>query len=118
VAIKEAFFAKGTEAALIEYFDKRRQLRDSVGGFTNLLGEPAGHLLGQNFREAGKAEKHASIHIDNLFHCRNQIAHEGQPTYKNKRGRLRRVDQSAAKEWFKAADRLFHWLTSRTQQVV
>jgi hypothetical protein len=107
VAIKQAFFDKATEAALSMYFDERRQLRDSVGGFTNLLSEPAQQILGQNFR---KTEKRACIHIDNLFQCRNQIAHEGQPTYKNKRGRLRTLDQAVAKEWFKAADRLFHWL--------
>ena len=110
VAIKQAFFNKATAAELSMYFDDRRQIKDDVGGFTNLLGKPAEHILGQNFREAGKAEKRACIYIDNLFQCRNQIAHEGQPTYKNKRGRLHTVDQPVVKEWFKAADRLFHWL--------
>ena len=38
VAIKHAFFDKGTEAALSNYFDERKQLRENVGGFTNLLG--------------------------------------------------------------------------------
>jgi hypothetical protein len=110
VAIKHAFFDKGTEAELSLYFDERRQVRDSVGGFTNLLGKPAEHILGQNFRKAGKAEKHACSDIDNLFQCRNQIAHEGQPTYRNNRGRLHPVDQAIVKTWFKATDRLFLWL--------
>jgi hypothetical protein len=107
VAIKQAFFAKATEAALSVYFDERRQVRNTVGGFTKLLGKPAEHLLGQNF---WKADKRACIHIDHLFQCRNQIAHEGHPAYRNTRGSLRPVDQTVAKEWFKAADRLFTWL--------
>jgi hypothetical protein len=110
VAIKQAFFVKGTEAALSIYFDEKKQLRENVGGFTNLLGNPAEHILGQNFRKAGKAERRTCIYIDRLFQCRNQIAHEGQPTYKNKRGRSLPVDQAVAKEWFKAADHLFRWL--------
>jgi hypothetical protein len=109
VAIKQAFFDKATEAALSPYFDEKRQVRKSVGGFTNLLGEPAERILGQNFR---KAERRACIYIHNLFQCRNQIAHKGQPTYKNTRGHDRPVDQAVAKEWFKAADRLFLWLQS------
>jgi hypothetical protein len=107
VAIKQAFFDKGTEVALSNYFDKRKQLRENVGGFANLLGKPADHILGQNL---WKVDKRTCIHIGNLFQCRNQIAHEGHPAYRNTRGRLRPVDQSVAKEWFKAADRLFTWL--------
>jgi hypothetical protein len=38
VAIKQAFFDKGMEAELAEYFDEKKQLRKSVGGLTNLLG--------------------------------------------------------------------------------
>jgi hypothetical protein len=109
VAIKQAFFDKATEAALSPYFDEKRQVRDSVGGFTNLLGKPAERILGQNFR---KADRRACIYIHNLFQCRNQIAHEGQLTYKNQRGHDRPVDQVVAKEWFKVADRLFLWLRS------
>jgi hypothetical protein len=71
------------------------------------LGEPAERILRQNF---GKTEKRAYAHIHHLFECRNQIAHEGKPTYKNRRGRLRSADQAVAQEWFKAADRLFTWL--------
>ena len=37
IAIKQGFFDKATEAELPEYFDERKQLRHSVGGFTNLL---------------------------------------------------------------------------------
>ena len=94
VAIKQAFFDKATEAALSPYFDEKRQVSDSVGGFTNLLGEPAERILGQNFR---KADRRACIYIHHLFQCRNQIAHEGQPTYKNQRGHDRPVDQAVAK---------------------
>jgi len=110
VAIKQAFFRNATEAAILAYFDERKQLRDSVGGFTNLLSEPAEHILGQNFR---KTEKRAYAHIHHLFQCRNQIAHEGVPTYRNARGHLRTVDQAVAKEWFISADRLFTWLRRR-----
>jgi hypothetical protein len=111
VAIKHAFFDKATEAALSPYFDEKRQVRHSVGGFANLLGEPAKRILGQNFR---KADRRACIYIQNLFQCRNQIAHEVQHTYtyKDQRGHDRPVNQAVAKEWFKAADRLFFWLRS------
>jgi len=37
VAIKDAFFDKGTEADLSVYFDERKRIRDSVGGFAKLL---------------------------------------------------------------------------------
>jgi hypothetical protein len=107
VGIKQAFFNKATEAALSPYFDEKRQVRSSVGGFANLLGEPAERILGQNF---GKTEKRAYAHIHHLFECRNQIAHEGKPTYKNRRGRLCSADQAIAQEWFKAAIHLFAWL--------
>lgn len=107
VAIKQAFFNKATVAELSMYFDDRRQINDDVGGFTNLLGKPAEHILGQNFR---KIKRRAAAHIDRLFQCRNQIAHEGEPTYKDKRGRSQIVDQAITKEWFKAANHLFCWL--------
>jgi hypothetical protein len=107
VAIKQAFFNKATAAELSMYFDERKQINDDVGGFTNLLGKPAEHILGQNFR---KIKRRAAAHIDGLFRCRNQIAHEGEPTYKDKRGRSQIVDQAIAKEWFKAAHYLFYWL--------
>jgi hypothetical protein len=107
VAIKQSFFDKGAEAALSPYFDEKRQVRSCVGGVANLLGEPVERILGQNF---GKTNKRAYAHIHHLFECRNQIAHEGKPTYKNRRGRAQIVDQAVAQEWFKAADHLFHWL--------
>jgi hypothetical protein len=34
---RQVFFDKATEAALSPYFDERRQVRSSVGGFANLL---------------------------------------------------------------------------------
>jgi hypothetical protein len=94
VAIKQAFFNKATAAELSMYFDERKQINDDVGGFTNLLGKPAEHILGQNFR---KIKRRAAAHIDGLFRCRNQIAHEGEPPYKDKRGRSQIVDQAIAK---------------------
>jgi hypothetical protein len=109
VAIKQAFFDKGTEEALFEYFDERKQLRHSVGGFAKLLGEPAQRILGQNFQ---KAKRRAYFDIDNLFQCRNQIAHgkAREYTYKNQRGRCRPVNQPVVKAWFKSAKCLFTWL--------
>jgi hypothetical protein len=109
IAIKQVFFDKATEAEISEYFDERKQLCHSVGGFTSLLGKPAERILGQNFQ---KAKRHAYVHVDNLFQCRNQIAHGKvrEYTYKNKRGRCQSVNQTVVKEWFKAADHLFHWL--------
>jgi hypothetical protein len=111
IAIKQGFFDKAAEAELSEYFDERKQLRHSVGGFTNLLGEPAERILGQNFQ---KVKRRAYAHVDNLFQCRNQIAHGKvrEYTYKNKRGRSQSVNQTVIEDWFKAADRLFHWLRS------
>jgi hypothetical protein len=110
VAIKQAFFSKATAAELSMYFDDRRRVCHTVGGFTNLLDKPAEHILGQSFR---KIKKRASTDIDCLFQCRNQIAHEGEPTtYKDKRGRSQIVDQPITKECFKAADSLFAWLRS------
>jgi len=78
---------------------------------SNLLSEPAERILGQNFR---KAKRRAYAHVDNLFQCQNQIAHGKmrEYTYKNKRGRCQPVNQTVVKEWFKAADCLFHWLRS------
>jgi hypothetical protein len=67
-------------------------------GIYLLLDQEAKRVFGQSFEDA---DSEASVSIKRLFQRRGQVAHQGKGVD---------VDLAAAKEWFKAADRLFHWL--------
>jgi hypothetical protein len=64
----------------------------------HLLDQEAVREFGQSFKVA---DPRTYADIDHLFQCRDQIAHQG---------RSHDINQAEVKEWFKAADRLFHWL--------
>jgi hypothetical protein len=67
-------------------------------GIYLLLDQEAKRVFGECFQDA---DSEAYMSIDHLFQRRDQIAHQGKGED---------IDLAAAKEWFKAADRLFHWL--------
>jgi hypothetical protein len=67
-------------------------------GIYHLLDQEAKRVFGERFKDA---DSEAYMSIDYLFQRRDQIAHQGQGED---------IDLAAAKKWFKAADRLFHWL--------
>jgi hypothetical protein len=82
------------------FFSKAPSGRYKKRGIYLLLGQEAKRVFGQCFKDA---DPEAYMSIDYLFQRRDQIAHQGKGED---------IDLAAAKEWFKAADRLFHWLRS------
>jgi len=95
VGIRHTFFIKAPTGR-----HKKRKIY-------HLLDQEAAREFGQSFKVTD-ARTYADI--DHLFQCRDQIAHQGKGEYKAAGGPSPVVDQAAAKAWFKAADRLFHWL--------
>ncbi len=87
-------------------------IKASMGGYEGqkilvLLDREARQEFGQSFKDVDPT---TYKNIDHLFRCRNQIVHWGKRQYKDDQGCEHTVDQATVKEWFKAADRLFHWL--------
>jgi hypothetical protein len=81
------------------FFIKAPTGRYKKRGIYLLLDQEANRVFGQSFKHA---DPETYTYIDQLFQHRDQIAHQGK--WEDD------VDLAAAKEWFKASDRLFHWL--------
>lgn len=111
VAIKQAFFKAATPAgAAFEYLERKRKvdLRS-----IELLHGPALEAFSASFKEIYPTEYQ---HLDNLFRCRNRVAHRALAQYRDDTGVLHSVDRKNLEIWWQAIEQLFQWLQSATGQ--
>lgn len=105
VLIKNYFFQQYTTASdVYEYLFDKEKIRISV---IELIDGVAKKALGESFKEHNKK---AYDDIDNLFRCRNKIAHHGKAQFSGNSGVVYEVTPDVLKEWWDAVRLLNEWL--------
>jgi len=105
VAVKGAFFAKGSVAgAAYEYLENKKNLRVRV---LELVGGAAKAAFGESFKDVDPG---AYTHIDFLFRTRNKVAHRGEMFYLDDENNEHQVDRSILETWWESVDKLMEWI--------
>lgn len=106
VFIKQTFFSESSAArAVYEYLEDKRRISTSV---IELLHGASKEAFGESFKEIYCDEYDD---INNLFRCRNKIAHRGLAIFKDKNGKLQTVDEKILENWWNSVEILFDWLS-------
>ena len=107
VAVKHAFFAKPTTAGeAYEYLEDKGRINIR---FMEILDGVAKHAFGESFREVNSS---AYKDIDNLFRCRNKVAHRGKVVYRDDAG-VHGIDLSTLEKWWQSVEVLLDWLHNK-----
>jgi hypothetical protein len=107
VAIKYAFFAKGTPAAAAaEYLAERRDIRA-----LDLIDKPALEAFSESFKTAMPAHE---CNLDYLFRARNKVAHRGVALFRDRQEAIHTVDRPMLESWMQSVLALFQWLELKT----
>lgn len=108
VSIKTAFFRRDSIASdAFDYLEEKRQIEISP---VELVSKVAKRAFGQSFSEHDKA---AFDSLDNLFRCRNKIAHRAKATFRDKSENLTSPTAQMLVEWWKTVRKLQTWLESK-----
>jgi hypothetical protein len=105
VSIKTAFFRRDSIASdAFDYLEEKRQVEVSP---IELIHKVAKRAFGQSFADY---DRQAFDSIDNLFRCRNKIAHRAKATYRDKHEVLTSPTGDSLIEWWSAVTKLQAWL--------
>ena len=105
VAVKQTFFSKATPAgAAYEYLEDKGRINIRI---IELIDGAARHAFGDSFKDVNGS---AYQDIDNLFRCRNKVAHRGEAVYKDDSGGLNVIDRNILAKWWQSVEALFEWL--------
>jgi hypothetical protein len=104
VAVKRKFFGRSSGGRTIEYLEDKRRFQVPV---VELIGKAADDVFGHTFKSAHPA---AYTDIENLFHCRNKVAHRGQPIFRPQNMPVQTVTPEILGQWLSSARALFLWL--------
>lgn len=108
VSIKTAFFRRDSIASdAFDYLEEKRQIEVSP---VELVNKVAKRAFGQSFSEHDKA---AFDSLDNLFRCRNKIAHRAKATFRDKNENLTLPTAQMLVEWWNTVRKLQTWLESK-----
>ncbi len=110
VFVKSAFFnqEKAVESVFEYLMDK---VRETVK-VTELLDSASLKVFGESFKTASRESYR---HLDHVFRCRNQVAHKGEPRYRDDSGAWHEADQELLLKWWEAAIEMFAWLQNRIE---
>jgi hypothetical protein len=105
IAVKNRFFTGGSAAgAAFEYLEDKSQIRTTV---LSLIDGVAVEAFNRSFKKDHLKEYES---IDCLFRCRNKVAHRGELSYRDDKGKKIAVTIETITKWWDAVDALFFWL--------
>ncbi|MEZ4699246.1 MAG: hypothetical protein R2834_02860 [Rhodothermales bacterium] len=105
VMVKRKYFEKASPAgAAFDYLEDKSQIRVRV---LDLIDKIASEAFNRSFKNEHKNEYN---HIDELFRCRNKIAHRGELKFRNEAGQTVEADSDMVALWWEAAYCLKDWL--------
>ena len=107
VAIKHTFFGQTTASAsalTIEHLEDKNRLRLRV---VELIHTTSKDVFGVSFCELHEPEYR---HIEELFRCRNKVAHRGCPNFKDQDGTLHEATLDTCERWFASVRVMMNWL--------
>lgn len=108
VGIKHTFFDETTPAgAAYAYLEGNRRVNVRV---IELLDGAAQEAFGESFKAKNPLDYE---HLDQLFQCRNKIAHRAVPQYRDAKKNLTKLDKDTLKKWWASVDELFTWLVAK-----
>lgn len=104
-AIKQAFFSTDSISGMAyEYLENQGRIRVSP---IDLISKVAENTFGENFKLVNEK---AYKDIENLFRCRNSIAHRGEISYRDDKGVLVIPDDKIIGKWWDSVELMFDWL--------
>ena len=107
VLVKRHFFAKATPAgAAFDYLEDKARVSVRVLELIDAVAEVA---FGKSYK---KNEPSNYLYIDQLFRCRNKIAHRGELSFRDDAGNVVIVDAPMVESWWHAVFHLKQWLES------
>jgi hypothetical protein len=105
ILVKRYFFGSNSVASgVFEYDEDKSRI---VGRVIDLIGPSAKRAFGISFKE-DKEEDYKNI--DNLFRCRNKIAHIGELIYRDDSGITHKGEKGDFKKWWHSVEQLRNWL--------
>lgn len=108
VSIKTAFFRRDSIASdAFDYLEEKRQVEVSP---VELVNKVAKRAFGQSFAEHNQS---AFESLDNLFRCRNKIAHRAKATFRDKKENLTSPTAQSLVDWWNTVTTLQAWLESK-----
>lgn len=108
VMVKRKFFAKASPAgAAFDYLEDKAKVSVRV---LELLDAVAEEAFSRSFR---KEDPTQFRRIDELFRCRNKIAHRGELVYRSDSGDLIKVDAATVESWWHSVAHLKSWLDAQ-----
>lgn len=106
VKVKRTFF--GATSITNEIFDWLSDAQKVQVSALELISQGAKRVIGVGYKEQFPA---MSVALDNLFRCRNKVAHKGEHEYRDVNSqKIKVADEQALLEWWEAVDHLFNWL--------
>ncbi len=104
VAVKRKFFGSSSGGRTIEYLEDKRHFEVPV---IELIGKAAEDVFGETFKSAHSA---AHADIENLYQCRNKVAHRGQLIFRPQTMPVQTATPEILGQWLSSARVLFVWL--------
>jgi hypothetical protein len=108
VAVKRKFFGRATGKRtvdrLLRYLDDNGDIRPRV---IDVVNKAAKAVFGNSFKDFHQA---AFADLNQLFQCRNKVAHRGQPVFHNQTGAMQTATDGDVERWLDSARVLFVWL--------
>lgn len=107
ISVKRRYFQEHSPAgAAFDSLEDNGRLSVRV---LELISKVAADVFGHSYK-AEYAAKYTDI--DQLFRCRNKIAHRGDLSYRDDGGQLQAVDANTVEKWWGAVVHLTNWLKS------
>lgn len=107
VAIKTSFFHRDDVVSDIFDFLQEQRLMEATPLL--LIDKVAKRAFGKSFKEENKV---SYLAIEELFRCRNKVAHLARPTYRKIDNTRATPNAIALMEWWVAVDELLKWLNA------
>ncbi|OGT88138.1 MAG: hypothetical protein A2286_03705 [Gammaproteobacteria bacterium RIFOXYA12_FULL_61_12] len=106
VMVKRKFFAQASPAgAAFDYLEDKAKVSVRV---LELLDSVAQEAFARSYRKEFEANYRA---IDNIFRCRNKIAHRGDLSFRDDSGKRVEVDAKLVEAWWASVVNLKTWLS-------
>ena len=103
--VKRTFFAKASPAgAAFDYLEDKAKVSVRVLELLDVIAEEA---FSRSYRKENGADYQ---YIDQLFRCRNKIAHRGELLFRDDHGATVQVDAKTVGIWWLAVANLKDWL--------
>jgi hypothetical protein len=107
INVKRFIFGSNSIASgVFEYYEDKTR---SLGRVIDLIGPAAKRAFGTSFKETNENDYR---NIDNLYRCRNKIAHRGELSFRDDAGNTHLVENDDFVKWWTSVEQLRNWLES------